>query len=246
MGRWGLLAGVCTGLLAHAETTHAAKLKLDWVEVHIKPTTAKGVVWDKRGNELPDPRVTVTIGGEQVATCRRLNTLHVRCRIGRVLEVDARTHIVVAVVDMDVLSDENIGTAQRTGIPAERTIMLSTSGQLETATLLASPPLERGGAGASARSLGTADSAQHEQRWSWSPWWYLEARLLGLPCGVFAALLLLYGFRSYFFAPQSAPLGSSQQLIEVIKVRCPGCATLVDEQVTSCPACGASMGGADD
>lgn len=183
-------------------------------------------------DSLPDPKIDVRIDGESIGKCKHQDTLVLRCHLRwATFRLQPETEIFIAVADDDLLADDKIGVA----VLAH----LTKQGQADT-------PLPMRVTGGVAKAWVTIEKAPRVSK--------LKARIYGGIAGVVFSLLLIALFRGYLFdesrylvgkelAPKLA--AESQKPPRdpnvAIKVRCPYCSALNDEDDTTCHDCGGKL-----
>jgi hypothetical protein len=149
--------------------------------VEIKAEKANGKEWDRSSG--PDPSLTLQLNGETISECEHRDLTVVQCEVDKVIAIDAKSVFSIAAIDSDLAVDDHIGRARLEGLSTfgttEKPIAMEVEGQLAKAYLRIkappAPPVE--------------------------PTWLglYTSRLIGLAIGIALGLLLLFGFKDFWF-----------------------------------------------
>tara|TARA_R110002096_G_scaffold436061_2_gene666667 strand:+ start:18137 stop:18733 length:597 start_codon:yes stop_codon:yes gene_type:complete len=154
--------------------------------VVIEAKKANGKDWDRSASK-PDPSITLRLNEKTVGECKHRDLLEVRCEVGDAIRIDGKSVFALVAVDSDLVADDNIGEGRlaqihQTGV-TDKAIAMEVDGQLASAYLILQrpppPPVVP-------TWLGTHQS-----------------RLIGLSIGILVGLMLLFGFKSFWFRPRN-------------------------------------------
>lgn len=188
------------------------------IHVRVAATKANGVPWDV-GHGKPDPKVTLLVDGEQVASCDTASdTFETTCHPSGSFHLGPRALVVVRVIDTDIAEDDPVGDARLdvAGASLDEPLTLAVDGQLEAVTMT----LARGHA---------------------PPFWTAGRVLLAIVIFVVAAgvgnvLLEHRRARAAAVAAANAPPMPPPK-----QHRCPYCTSIVAPGVARCEHCGGKL-----
>lgn len=162
---------------------------IEEVGVLIEEKTAKGKAWDRPASP-PDPAIEVRVNGKTIAECKEQDSFEVRCEFEERIQIRKITEIRLIVVDADIASDDSIGQARLKG--------LTNTGQLDTKLAME----VEGQLTAAHIKLRKAPNLVHAYR----------SRLMGLAIGIGLGLLLLFGFKEYWFRERPAKAVKNEEV----------------------------------
>jgi hypothetical protein len=188
---------------------------LEALRVEARPTNGHKERWDPADEPDPELRATLVVDGTEIATCTSKDSVVASCRPDVEVAIARDTEISLAVVDVDAIVHDEIGSATLRNIStwdAGVELPMQPAGRLWSATL----------------------------RFARIPtWWEVHrAQLTGLGIGVAAALLLLALFRKQLLAPDPEP---PQPPPPPPPPRCGHCNGLVAAGDATCSHCGAKL-----